>query len=178
VVHYPIAGGAQVNVVAVEASREPLEGWSAPGDPAAIRARYADAAEPLRALIGAPEAWLRWSLHELPVRAMARGALALVGDAAHPVLPFLAQGAALAIEDAAVLAACLRGADTIPAALARYSAERVPRVARVQAAARRNGRIYHAGWPVAPARNLVMRRRSPQAMTESYAWLYGWRPPA
>lgn len=178
VVHYPIAGGRLLNVVAVERRREPVEGWSAPGDPAAIRALHAGSAEPLRRLIAAPAEWQLWSLLDLPARRMGAGTLALVGDAAHPVLPFLAQGAALGIEDAAVLAGCLARAETVPAALAAYEAARLPRVQRVQRAARRNGLIYHAPAPVAFARDLVLRRRSPEAMTESYAWLYGWRPPA
>ncbi len=107
---------------------------------------------------------------------MARRRLALLGDAAHPVLPFLAQGAALAIEDAAVLAACLSDAADVPTALARYAAARAPRVRAIQRQARRNGRIYHAGSLVAAARDAVMARLGPDRMTERYAWLYGWRP--
>ncbi|HYF55786.1 MAG TPA: FAD-dependent monooxygenase [Salinarimonas sp.] len=178
VVHYPIAGGQLVNVVAVERRREPVEGWSAPGDPALIQALHARSAEPLRGLIAAPREWLLWPLLDLPAQVMARGALALVGDAAHPVLPFLAQGAALAVEDAATLAACLKAGDTIPEALRAYEAARLPRARRVQDAARRNGHIYHAPAPIALVRDLVMSRRSPQAMTGAYDWLYGWRPPA
>jgi salicylate hydroxylase len=110
---------------------------------------------------------------------MARGRLALVGDAAHPVLPFLAQGGALAIEDAAVLASLLaRSPDDIRGALAAYAASRLPRVRRVQAHARRNVRAYHASGPIALARDLVMRRLGAAGMTERYAWIYGWLPPA
>ena len=178
VVHYPIAGGRLLNIVAVERRPEPVEGWSAPGDPAVIQALHARSAEPLRALIGLPRDWLLWSLLDLPAKAMSRGALALVGDAAHPVLPFLAQGAALAVEDAAALAGALQRADTVEAALAAYAAARLPRASRVQTAARRNGTIYHASAPLAFARDLVMGRRAPEAMTEAYAWLYGWRPAA
>jgi salicylate hydroxylase len=177
-VHYPIAGGRLLNIVAVERRREAVEGWSAPGEREALQALHARSAPALRTLLAGPDAWLLRSLLDLPVASMSRGTLALVGDAAHPVLPFLAQGAALAIEDAATLAACLTSADTIPGALGAYEAARLPRARRVQDQARRNGTIYHAPRPVALARDLVMRRRSPQAMTESYAWLYGWRPPA
>jgi salicylate hydroxylase len=109
---------------------------------------------------------------------MAQGRIALLGDAAHPVLPFLAQGGALAIEDAAVLAAALDAAPADPAAaLARYAGERLARVRHVQTAARRNGRIYHAGAPLAFARDLVMRRLGAEGMAARYAWLYGWQPP-
>ncbi len=106
---------------------------------------------------------------------MARGRIALLGDAAHPVLPFLAQGAALAIEDAADLAARL-AAGPVPEALARYAAARAARAGRVQSHARRNGRLYHSGRLVAAARDAVMARLGPEGMTARYAWLYGWRP--
>lgn len=178
VVHYPIAGGRLLNMVVVRRAREPVEGWSAPGDPAEIRAGFADAAEPLRRLIAAPEEWLRWSLLDLPVGTMAKGRLALLGDAAHPVLPFLAQGAALAIEDAVCLAEQLGGGLDVPDALASYARRRMPRAKRVQDASRANGRTYHAGWPISAGRDLVLRRMGPHGMAERYAWLYGWRPDA
>lgn len=178
VVHYPIAGGRLLNVVAIEKSRQPVEGWAAPGDGQALLARYASAAPVLRELLSRPGQWLRWSLFDHPVRHLAKGRIALLGDAAHPVLPFLAQGAALAIEEAATLGALL-GPDTeaVPQALASYEGQRLDRSRRVQTAARRNGQVYHAGGPIAFARNLVMKRIGPEGLTERYAWLYGFRPP-
>ena len=86
----------------------PVEGWAAPGRREDLLARYASAAPALRALLAQPQEWLRWSLFDHPAERLASGRIALLGDAAHPVLPFLAQGAALAIEDAATLAALLR----------------------------------------------------------------------
>jgi salicylate hydroxylase len=106
---------------------------------------------------------------------MANGRLALLGDAAHPVLPFLAQGGALAVEDAATLANALAQARDVPAALERYANARLARVRRVQAAARRNGRAYHSGGIPAFVRDRIMARLGPQGMAERYAWLYGWR---
>jgi salicylate hydroxylase len=117
VVHYPIAGGRLVNIVAIERRRKPVEGWSAPGDRAELLSAFAEAAPPLRRLIEAAPEWRLWSLYDLPAKTMARGRIALLGDAAHPVLPFLAQGGALAIEDAAVLAARLAEAADPAAAL-------------------------------------------------------------
>ncbi|RDI60961.1 FAD-dependent oxidoreductase [Microvirga subterranea] len=179
VVHYPIAGGRLINIVAIEESREPVDGWADPGDGAVLTARYAAAAPALRQLLAAPSQWLRWSLFDHPAGAMARGRIALLGDAAHPVLPFLAQGAALAIEDAATLASLLgHDAPAIPQALSRYEAERLSRVKRVQGAARQNGRVYHAGGLIGFGRNIVMGRLGPEGMTERYGWLYGYRPPA
>lgn len=174
VVHYPIANGKRVNLVAVVARGEPVEGWSAPGDPADLLGRLGQAAAPLRSLLGAAAEWRLWSLFDLPARRMARGRVALLGDAAHPVLPFLAQGGALAIEDAACLAGCLADPETpVEAALAGYAKARLKRVRKVQDHARRNGRVYHASGPLAWARDRVMRRLGPDGMVERYRWLYG-----
>lgn len=176
VVHYPILGGQRLNVVAIVPERQGDKDWGRLGEPAVLRAHFRDAAAPLAELLGLPDSWLVWSLVERRVaRPMARGRIALLGDAAHPVLPFLAQGAALAIEDAAILTRCLAGAD-VPAALAAYARARRGRVRRVQRAARRNGRTYHARGVTAFVRNVVMRRLGPDGMRERYAWLYGWTP--
>jgi salicylate hydroxylase len=175
VVHYPIAGGRFLNIVAIERRDRPVEGWSEPGAREDLLGRFAGAAPLLRTLLGTPASWLLWSLYDLPARTMTRGRIALLGDAAHPVLPFLAQGAALAIEDAAALAGALARADTVPGALRAYEAARLPRVRTVPAHARRNGRHYHAGSLMAFARDRVMRHLGAEGMTERYAWLYGWR---
>jgi len=178
VVHYPIAGGTRLNIVAFERRREALEGWAVPGAAHDLRAVFGGAAPPLRDLLAAPREWTLWSLFDLPAGAMARGRIALLGDAAHPVLPFLAQGGALAIEDAAAAAAALAACPSDPAAaLQAYEAARLRRVRRVQRSARRNGAVYHARGPLALARNLVMRRLGPDGMVERYRWLYGWTPP-
>lgn len=178
VVHYPIAGGRLVNVVAIERSPTPVEGWAAPGSRAALLRQYASAAPALRDLLAQPQDWLRWSLFDHPAGRLAGGRIALLGDAGHPVLPFLAQGAALAIEDAATLAVLLGGErPDIPRALAAYETQRRPRADRVQTEARRNGRIYHAGGLVGFGRNQVMRRLGPEGMTRRYDWLYGFRTP-
>ena len=175
VVHYPIAGGRLLNIVAVERRAAPVEGWAEPGDPAELVADFAEAAAPLRALLAAAPAWQLWSLFDLPAAAMRRGRLALVGDAAHPVLPFLAQGGALAIEDAAVLGGALAGAKDVAAALAAYERARLPRARRIQQAARRNGAAYHAGGVKAFIRDAVIRHLGPERMALRFAWLYGWR---
>ncbi|MGP9822328.1 FAD-dependent oxidoreductase [Salinarimonas sp. NSM] len=184
VVHYPIAAGALVNIVCVVQRADPVDGWATPGEAAALRAALPATAAPLAALIDAATGWLLWSLHDRPAGRMARGRVALVGDAAHPVLPFLAQGAALAIEDAACLARGLaiaenagdsHAADPVAAALAGYGTARAQRARRVQDAARANGRVYHAGGPIALGRDLVLRGMGAAGMAERYAWLYGWR---
>jgi salicylate hydroxylase len=178
VVHYPIAGGRLVNVVAIERSPTPVEGWAAPGHRDELLARYASAAPALRTLLSQPREWLRWSLFDHPAERLAKGRVALLGDAAHPVLPFLAQGAALAVEDAATLAFLLgRHRQDIPQALSAYEKLRLGRASRVQNEARKNGRIYHAGGLVGFGRNQVMRHLGPEGMTRRYDWLYGFRTP-
>jgi salicylate hydroxylase len=177
VVHYPIAGGRLLNVVAIHRRAREVEGWESTGDRAELRAAFGNAAAPLRELLDIDAEWRLWSLFECPARRMTRGRLALLGDAAHPVLPFLAQGAALAIEDASELAAAIDAAPSAADALRRYEKVRLPRARRVQAAARRNGSAYHAGTLVAIARDFAIRRLGPRGMTERYAWLYGWQPP-
>jgi salicylate hydroxylase len=172
VVHYPIAGGRLVNLVAIERRAEPVDGWAAPGDPAVLRGHFEEAARELRALIALPDRWLLWSLFDRPATKLCKGRIVLVGDAGHPVLPFLAQGAALAIEDAALLAAAL-STSGVPDALRRFEAERLPRVTRVQREARRNGEVFHARGLMAAGRNLLIRRLGPEGMARRYAWLYG-----
>ena len=106
----------------------------------------------------------------------ARGLIALLGDAAHPVLPFLAQGGVMALEDAAVLADALhRKPDQVPLALQQYQRHRRARVMRVAKASRRNGGIYHLQGLAAQARNLVLRKLPAQRLMARYDWLYGWR---
>ena len=93
------------------------------------------------------------------------------------MLPYLAQGAAMAIEDAAVLAAALAAAPDDPtAALRRYEHNRGPRTARVQRGARRNDLIYHLAWPASAARDLAMGRMGSDRLLAQYDWIYGWRP--
>ncbi len=176
VVHYPIRSGRDLNIVAIVPERQGDEDWGRLGEPAVLRAHFRDAAGPLRDLLALPDSWLVWTLAERPAaRPLARGRVALLGDAGHPVLPYLAQGAALAIEDAAVLTGCL-GTAPVPDALGRYAEIRAGRVRRVQRAARSNGRTYHAGALTAYARNLVMGRLGPEGMRRRYDWLYGWTP--
>src|SRR6266508_2121582 len=154
-VHYPVRGGSLLNVVAIirDNWREP--GWSAPGERADILARYARA--PLA----------RWG----------KGAVTLLGDAAHPMLPYLAQGAAMAIEDAAVLAQRLADTRSDPAAaMRRYERQRRARTARAQRAARRNGIVYQLGGPGAFLRTLALSTIGGERLLARYDWLYGWTP--
>ena len=135
-----------------------------------------------RMLIGAVDLWRKWALFTLPEGGdWTKGAVTLVGDAAHAMLPFAAQGAGMAIEDAAVLAKCLAetghddGAATT-SALQRYARLRQPRVARVQRAARQAGLIYHLAGPLALARDLTIKAMGAERVLAWQNWIYDWRP--
>ena len=172
-VHYPIRRGGAINVIAVTSDAENRPGWSHPGDRAKITKRFRDWGHDVKGAIDAVAEWSVWSLYDRPERASwGTQNVTLLGDAAHPVLPFLAQGAALAIEDAATLAREILSAPDRPAeALRRYEVQRRLRVARVQDASRANGRAFHLGWPFNKARNLVMSRTD---LSKRYDWLYGF----
>jgi salicylate hydroxylase len=180
-VHYPVKDGKLINMVAVvhDDWREP--GWSAPGEAAEILRAFARWAwaDSLRDLIATPAQWLKWALFERhqAFRGGA-GAVTLIGDAAHPMLPFLAQGAGMAIEDAAVLAAMLAEFLDDPAdALRAYEGARRHRVARARDASRRQGRIYGMSGPEALVRNLAMQALGGEKLLRRHDWLYSWRAP-
>jgi salicylate hydroxylase len=177
-VHYPVRAGAAVNLVAVVRDNWQSPGWSEPGARADILARFSGwAAEP-RALLATPASWSKWALFERPaLRNWSAGPITLLGDAAHPILPFLAQGGAMAIEDAAVLAGCLaRWPDQPALAFETYEGLRRPRTLRVARESRNNGWAYHLSGPAAAARNIALRRLSGERLLTRYDWLYDWRP--
>ncbi len=182
-VAYPISGARQINVVAVVSGTWNRPGWSAPGEANEIKNAFASARwhAVARMVIGAVDEWRKWALFTVPDGGeWTDGAVALLGDASHAMLPFAAQGAGMAIEDAAVLAKCLgethnEGGPTIPAALKRYARLRRPRVARIQRAARQAGRIYHLSGPLAVARDLMIKAMGPKRMLARQDWIYDWR---
>lgn len=176
-VHYQLRGGRLLNIVAVIGDRTAEPGWSRPGDAALCEARFRSWAQPVRALLSAVPEWHIWSLYDRPPRPhAARGRATLIGDAFHPVLPFLAQGAAMAIEDCEVLTTELMQSPNIETAFQNYVRLREPRARRVQQEARFNGKIYHMPTLLSWARNLKLRNTSPDAFFQRYAWLYSWTP--
>jgi salicylate hydroxylase len=179
-VHYPVKGGALVNIVAIVGDQGEQPGWAAAGEREEILQRFSAWrwAQPARALLSQPAQWLRWSLYDLaPVQHWGHGPITLLGDAAHPVLPFMAQGAAMAIEDAAVLAAAMaRTPDDIAGAMRAYERLRRKRTAKVQRASRKNSKAYHLAGAEALARNMVLRLAGGNMLRRRYDWLYGWRP--
>ena len=180
-VHYPVKAGRLINVVVIAADAWHAAGWSEPASRTELMPHIA--AQPwapaASALLHLPDAWLKWALYDRrPLLRWSQGAVALIGDAAHPMLPYLAQGAAMAIEDAAVAAQCLaRMPQDAPAALASYCAMRRLRAWRVQRVAARNGDRYHWGGALAWLRDTAMRTAGGAALLRHYDWLYDWRPP-
>jgi len=182
-VAYPIAAARQINVVAVLPGTWNRPGWSAPGDPFEVKNAFEPSKwpGPARMMVGAVDNWRKWALFTLADwGAWSSGSIALLGDAAHAMLPFAAQGAGMAVEDGAVLAKCLaesagETAADVTAALKRYVRLRRARVARVQRAARQAGRIYHLTGPAAMARDLTIRAMGPARMLARQDWIYDWR---
>lgn len=177
VVHYPVRGGKEIAVVLIVKEDWRSEGWSAPVPLGDIAHRISGLTPALRDFLGSARDWRRWALFDAkPLAAYSRDRVVLVGDAAHPILPFLAQGAVMALEDAVTLAKLVaaRG-DDIPAAFKAFEAERRERVSRVQSASRQNGVIYHLSGLSALARNASLGFMSPERLIGRYDWLYGWR---
>jgi salicylate hydroxylase len=181
-VHYPLRGGSIVNLVAViESNWRGATGsqttgddpWDGEADRESLDRAFRDWSADARDLIAAPKRWRAWPLMlRPPLDRFAFGRIALIGDAAHPMTPFLAQGAAQAIEDADSLARRLGETDKVEAALAAYSAGRVARANRVQREATMQGRIYHLSGPFALARDLTMRALGPEGVLRRLDWLY------
>jgi salicylate hydroxylase len=181
VVYYPVKGGRLINVVAIMRDDWHEPGWSAAGDRAELLARFRPRAwrGPPREIVGAADRWLKWALFDAaPLSHWGRGPVTLLGDAAHPILPYLAQGAAMAIEDAAVLAHCMghAGRDEPAAALRLYEQRRLARTARAQRAARRNGSVYQMGPVAGLVRSLALAAIGGERLISRYDWVYGWAP--
>jgi len=176
-VRYPVRGGEALNVVAfIEGQAQ--AGWEQDAGDEALRAVARGSCGELQALVEAVSQWRLWPVHDRPPlpseAAMARGRAALLGDAAHPMRPYLAQGAGMALEDAAalqkVLAVCDGRVLDVPTCLSRYALDRWQRCARVQARSLRNGWIFHADGPLRLARNLSMRAGGEKLL--DLPWLY------
>ena len=180
-VHYPVRTGRLINIVGIVHDEWSETGWSAAGDRAEILRHFARWAwsEKARELIAIPDRWLKWALYDRPAPFRSgKAPVTLVGDAAHPMLPFLAQGAGMAIEDAAVVADMLgKYLDDPSDALRAYEGARWHRTARAQQFSRRQGRIYGLTGPEALIRNLAMRAMGGERLRARYDWLYSWRPP-
>ena len=181
-VHYPLRGGEQYNVVVTFHSRQMEQGGVSDGSAAEVQSYFEGICPRARQLIELPKNWKRWATADRePIAQWAFGRAALLGDAAHPTLQYLAQGACMAMEDAVTLGEALRvmrhgstGDPDWAAAFALYQRSRVARTARVVLSAREMGRIFHAKGVERLVRNELWRGRSPERYYDALEWLYGW----
>ena len=182
-VSYPLRGGTMRNIVAVEERRTwAAESWSLRDDPMEVRMAFKGFSPRVRGWLDQIEdVWL-WGLFrhrvaEVWQRALPQGAVAILGDAAHPTLPFLAQGASMGLEDAWVLAASLAAADNWAAGLATYQQARAARCARIVEAASRNARAYHLRGLTRSIAHAGLRLGgwlAPEMALGRYDWIYGF----
>jgi 2-polyprenyl-6-methoxyphenol hydroxylase-like FAD-dependent oxidoreductase len=178
-VHYPIAKGDAVNIVAIIEEDWNRPGWTAPGDATELGAKFAGWAVAARKIVAAPTTWQKFAIAAVdPTRPWRVGRLVLLGDAAHAMPPFLAQGAAMALEDAAVLADALIGNINVPAAFSAYVAERRPRVVAIAAASRRAGDRFHLSSLASLVRNAALRLAGERLIIGQNRPIYRWKPPA
>ena len=173
-VHYPLRRGTLYNLVAVFHSDRYVEGWNSEGDPEELFRRFTGERPEVMRLLERIETWRMWVLCDRePVKDWSKGRITLLGDAAHPMLQYLAQGACMASEDAVFLAESVAARpDDIPGAFKAYQRQRYLRTGRVQLMARVYGEFYHATGVTAELRNLMLGGRSAQQSYDGMAWLY------
>ena len=173
---YPLRAGRAINFVAFTGASAP-DGVHPPSD-ATLRRELARCAQPLRQLLQSAPDWRSWPMYRVGSHArwIAPQGVALIGDAAHAMTPYAAQGAAMAIEDAAMLADAIDGSDgDLPGRLSGWERARRERVEKVRRRAAFNRFAWHAAGPVAMARNLMLKLRGDESLAADMDWLYGWR---
>ncbi|VCU70182.1 3-hydroxybenzoate 6-hydroxylase 1 [Pigmentiphaga humi] len=173
-VHYPLRGGKLFNLVAVFHSDRYEDGWDTYGDPEELHLRFENAHPHVQNMLAKIESWRMWVLCDRePVANWSKGRVTLLGDAAHPMLQYLAQGACMAMEDAVCLAGKLAATpDDIPGAFLAYQQARYLRTSRTQLTARLYGHAYHAAGATRDLRNAFLASRSAGQTVESMAWMY------
>ncbi len=174
-VHYPLRRGELYNLVAVFHSDHYEEGWNAEGSKDLLWKHFQNQRPEVLRMLERIETWRLWVLCDRePVKDWTKGRVTLLGDAAHPMLQYLAQGACMATEDAVTLAEMVAASpDDLPAAFAAYQQARYLRTGRVQIMARVYGEFYHARGVAAELRDMALSGRTPQQSYDGIAWLYG-----
>ena len=176
-VHYPLRGGEQYNVVVTFHSRDKEE-WSVrEGSPEEVQSYFGGICARARQLIDLPKDWKRWATADRePIGQWTYGRATLLGDAVHATLQYLAQGACMALEDAVTLGEALRVHDNdFAKAFALYQRNRIARTARIVLSAREMGRIFHALGVERLVRNALWNGRTPERFYDAMEWLYGWK---
>ena len=169
VVHYPVSGGRKMNIVAAFEQRWTGTGWSTPASPDEVTRLFHKAAKPLCRTLDTPGNWLKWAAaFRPPASNWIKRNIAFIGDAIHPTLPYLAQGAAMALEDSVALAHAL------DRNLEQWERSRRERTGNLVSAAARLGRIYHLQGPLRHARNLTLSATSTSRFYKQLEWIYNW----
>ena len=176
-VHYPLRGGEQYNVVVTFHSRRQEEWSVTEGSAQEVQSYFEGICPRARQLIDLPKSWKRWATADRePIGQWTYGRATLLGDAAHPTLQYLAQGACMALEDAVTLGEALRvHGNDFARAFDHYQRSRIARTARVVLSAREMGRIFHAKGVERLVRNDLWKGRTPERFYDALEWLYGWR---
>ena len=175
-VHYPLRGGEQYNVVVTFHSRQAEEWGVTEGSKEEVQSYFQGICPRARQLIDLPKSWKRWATADRePIAQWSFGRVTLLGDAAHPTTQYMAQGACMAIEDAVTLGEALRAnGNQFEKAFDLYQRSRVARTARIVLSSREMGRIYHAQGVERLVRNDLWRGRTPERFYDAMEWLYGW----
>lgn len=173
-VHYPVGAGSKFNIVAVTASTWRGENWNATADTEEVLEAFSRSCPRVKTILGSADGYHKWALADLPpLQSWSRGRVTLLGDAAHAVLPYLAQGAAMAIEDANQLADSLARTDGhFESAFVHYQNARQPRTTRMHKESRFNGSVYHATGIKRAIRNQIMKRLTPESWYKRVEWIY------
>jgi salicylate hydroxylase len=165
VVHYCVSNGKHFNIVAAVEDAE-----------ISLSTAFQSACNPLVDILAAKIKWTKWpALDFAPTRIWSRNRIVLIGDAAHASLPYLAQGAAMALEDACVLSSAIQNVNELESAFLNFSALRFTRTAAIQRRSRQLGRIYHAAGVLRQARNAVLKTTSPARFIRQLLWIYDWK---
>ena len=175
-VHYPLRGGEQYNVVVTFHSRKQEEWGVTDGSKEEVQSYFQGICPKARQLIDLPKSWRRWATADRePIGRWTYGRVTLLGDAAHPTTQYMAQGACMAMEDAVTLGEALRVCDQDwTRALDMYQKARMGRTARIVLSSREMGRIYHAQGVERWVRNDLWRGRTAERFYDAMDWLYGW----
>ncbi len=176
-VHYPLRAGKQYNLVVTFHSREQEEWGVREGSKEEVMSYFQGVHPRPRQMLDRPTSWRRWATADAePVAAWGEGPCTLLGDAAHPMTQYMAQGACMALEDAVTLGeAYAKTGGDFDAAFRLYESVRVPRTARVVWSTREMGRIYHAEGVERQVRNLLWKGKTQDQFYTQLEWLYGWR---
>ena len=175
-VHYPLRGGEQYNVVVTFHSRDKEDWGVTEGSREEVQSSFQGICPKARQLIDLPKQWKRWATADRePIGQWSFGRATLLGDAAHPTTQYLAQGACMALEDAVTLGEALRAChNDFVQAFELYQRSRVARTARIVLSAREMGRIYHAKGVERLVRNELWKGRTQERFYDAMEWLYGW----